>query len=412
MLKKMLETIKTAMLSLLANKSRSMLTMLGVLIGVAAVITMIAVGTGASRQMESIMSGIGSNVIMLMPGSNRQGGIQLGTGSGRQITYADAIAIKNECPSVLEVSPMVGASTQVVLGNQNWATQTQGVTTGAFSVNVWSIAEGSFFNEADVRGATKVCLLGSTVAKNLLGEGNEAGAIGQSIRINKVPFEVVGVLAPKGAQFGNDQDDVVMVPITTAMRRLVRSQIADQVRNVSIQAINADSVSTAMNEVTALMRQRRGTAPGRDDEFSIRNLAQMIESARQSSQVMSLLLGAVASVSLLVGGIGIMNIMLVSVTERTREIGIRMAIGARRRDIRFQFLLEAMILSLLGGAMGILLGFGISQAITKFLGWQTEVSISSIILSAGFSGIVGIFFGFYPAWKASLLRPIDALRAD
>jgi len=245
-----------------------------------------------------------------------------------------------------------------------------------------------------------------------MGEGNEAGAIGQSIRINKVPFEVVGVLAPKGAQFGNDQDDIVMVPITTAMRRLVRSQIADQVRNVSIQAINADSVSAAMNEVTALMRQRRGTASYRDDEFSIRNLAQMIESARQSSQVMALLLGAVASVSLLVGGIGIMNIMLVSVTERTREIGIRMAIGARRRDIRFQFLLEAMILSLLGGAVGILLGFGISQTITKFLGWQTEVSIFSIILSAGFSGLVGVFFGFYPAWKASLLRPIDALRAD
>ncbi|MCL2768090.1 MAG: ABC transporter permease [Synergistaceae bacterium] len=408
----MFETFKTAMLSLLANKSRSMLTMLGVLIGVAAVITMIAVGTGASRQMESIMSGIGSNVIMLMPGSNRQGGIQLGSGSGRQITYADAMAIKNECPSVLEVSPMVSSFTQVVLGNQNWATQTQGVTTGAFSVNVWNIAEGSFFSEADVRGATKVCLLGSTVATNLMGEGNEAGAIGQSIRINKVPFEVVGVLAPKGAQFGNDQDDVVMVPITTAMRRLVRSQIADQVRNVSIQVINADSVTAAMNEVTALMRQRRGTAEGRDDEFTIRNLAQMIESARQSSQVMALLLGAVASVSLLVGGIGIMNIMLVSVTERTREIGIRMAIGARRGDIRFQFLLEAMILSLLGGAIGILSGFGISQAITKFLGWQTEVSIYSIIISAGFSGIVGIFFGFYPAWKASLLRPIDALRAD
>jgi len=408
----MYETFKTAMLSLLANKPRSMLTMLGVLIGVAAVITMVALGTGASSQMESIMSGMGSNIIMLMPGSNRQGGIQLGSGSGTPITYADAIAIKNECPSVLEVSPMVSATTQVVLGNQNWATQTQGVTTGAFSVNVWNIAEGGFFGDSDIRGATKVCVLGSTVAKSLMGEGNEAEIIGQSIRINKTPFEVIGVLAPKGAQFGNDQDDVIMVPITTAMRRLVRSQTSGQVRNISIQAINANSVESAMNEVTALMRQRRESTPGREDDFSIRNLAQMMESVKESSRVMSMLLGAVASVSLLVGGIGIMNIMLVSVTERTREIGIRMAIGARRGDIRFQFLLEAMILSLIGGAVGIFSGFGISQGITRFLGWQTEVSVFSIILSVGFSGFVGVFFGFYPAWKASLLRPIDALRAD
>jgi len=408
----MFETLKTALLSLLANKSRSMLTMLGVLIGVAAVITMVAVGTGASRQMESIMSGMGTNIIVLMPGSGRQGGIQLGTGSGTPITYADAMAIRNECPSVLEVSPMVSSSTQVVLGNQNWSTQTQGVTTGVFSVNVWNIAEGSYFDESDIRGATKVCILGSTVAKSLVGEGNEADVVGQNIRINKIPFEVIGVLAPKGAQMGSDQDDVIMVPITTAMRRLVRSQTVGQVRNVSIQAINAASVESAMNEVTALMRQRRETAHGREDDFSIRNLAQMMESAKESSRVMSLLLGAVASVSLLVGGIGIMNIMLVSVTERTREIGIRMAIGARRRDIRFQFLLEATILSLLGGAVGILLGFGVSQAITKFIGWQTEVSVFSIILAAGFSGFVGVFFGFYPAWKASLLRPIEALRAD
>lgn len=408
-----METFRTAVISLLANKSRSLLTMLGVLIGVAAVITMTAVGTGASLEMEKMLSGMGSNLIVLMPGSSRQGGTQQGAGTGAPITYADALAIKSECPSVLEVAPLVATSAQIVYGNQNWATQTQGITTGTFSVNMWNIKDGILFGDSDVRGGTKVCVLGATVAKSLSGGGNASSIVGETIRINKVPFEVVGVLSEKGqSQFGSDQDDIVFVPITTAMRRLVRSQTVGQVRNISIQAHDAASVASAMNEVTALMRQRRDLPPGKDDDFTIRNLAQMVESAEQSGRVMSLLLGAVASVSLLVGGIGIMNIMLVSVTERTREIGIRMAIGARAGDIRFQFLLEALLLSLVGGILGILLGFGVSQAITQLLGWRTEVSIISVFISAGFSGFVGIFFGFYPAWKASLLRPIDALRAD
>jgi putative ABC transport system permease protein len=405
-----LETLRTAMSSLWANKTRSLLTMLGVIIGVSAVIAMIAIGTGASSQMEGLISSMGSNMIILRPNSPRSGGVRQGAGSGATLTLSDVTAIQDECWSVLEVAPQVNVSAQLIYENRNWPSQVVGTSPGFFVIRTLEPRLGRLLDEEDDRSSAKVCVIGQTVATELFGR---ADPIGNAIRINKIPFEVVGVLAAKGqSSMGQDQDDTVIVPITTAQRRLVRSGLAGSVNMAFIQAREANMMDSVLSEVRALLRQRHRLDSSKDDDFELRNMTQMLESLAQSTQVMSLLLGSVASISLLVGGIGIMNIMLVSVTERTREIGIRMAIGARAWDIRLQFLLEALLLSIAGGIVGLLLGFAASKAVTAFLKWPTSVSGTAIALAVGFSGFVGIFFGFYPAWKASLLRPIDALRFE
>ena len=405
-----METLRTAVSSLWANKTRSLLTMLGVIIGVSAVIAMVAIGTGASIQMESVISGLGSNMLMLRSGTPRTGGVRLSTGSTARLTVDDIQAIADECWSIGAVAPQVSTSAQLIRENLNWPSRIVGTWPGYYGIQNYSIDQGRLTDEEDERSAAKVCVIGQTTVRELFG-GRDP--LGETIRINKIPFEVVGVLASKGQNaMGDDQDDIVIVPLSTAQRRLIRGALAGTVNMAFVQARDISMMDSAISEMTLLLRQRHRIIGDKEDDFEIRNMTQMIESMQESTQVMSLLLGAVASISLLVGGIGIMNIMLVSVTERTREIGIRMAIGARAWDIRVQFLLEALLLSMAGGLIGILLGYGASGAVTAFLGWPTTVSEGAVGMAAGFSAMVGVFFGFYPAWKASLLRPIDALRFD
>ncbi len=406
-----MEIIKTALRSLLGNRTRSILTMLGIIIGVGAVITMVAIGRGAAQQVEGFVAGFGANLVLVFPAPPNTTGARGAAGSGATLTLDDANAIANESFSIQCVAPEANGSAQVIYGNSNWSTSFTGSTPDILSVRNLEIAEGACFSDADVRSAAKVCVLGPTVVKELFGY---ADPIDANIRIKNIPFKVVGVLKAKGANsFGQDQDDVIFVPITTAQRRLVRfGSRVDSVRRINVQARDRDSITAAQNEVRAILRQRHRLTDGVEDDFNIRDLTQALENAASSAEVMSILLGAVASISLLVGGIGIMNIMLVSVSERTREIGIRMAVGARPSNVRVQFLTEAVVLSLLGGAIGIIGGVGISQAITKFVKWPTIISPESILIAVGFSAGVGVFFGFWPAWKASNLDPIDALRTE
>ena len=406
----MFEVMRTAVFSLWANKTRSMLTMLGVVIGVGAVIAMVAVGNGASAQMEGVISSMGANMIVLRSGTQTTSGVRQAAGSRENITMSDIRAIEEECWSIARVAPQVSTGAQLVFENRNWPSQVIGTTPSFFDIREFQTQNGRILDEDDVRSALKVAVIGETVARELFGR---ADPIGQNIRIRNILFEVVGVLAPKGqSAMGQDQDDTVIIPVTTAQRRLARSAMLDTVGMAFIQARDTSMMDSAIAEVRGLLRQRHRLTPDREDTFTLQNLTQMLDTMAQTTRVMSLLLGTVASISLLVGGIGIMNIMLVSVTERTREIGIRMAIGARKGDIRVQFLLEAMLLSLIGGCVGILIGMGASAAVTEFLKWPTHVSGGAVALAAGFSCFVGVFFGFYPAWKASLLRPIDALRFE
>jgi putative ABC transport system permease protein len=406
----MFEVFRTAISSLWANKTRSILTMLGVVIGVGAVIAMIAVGNGASGQMEGVISTMGVNLIMIRPGAPSQGGVRMSAGSGARLTLADIRAIEEECWSIQAVAPQVSTGAQVIFENRNWSTSITGTTAGFFDIREYQVDSGRFLDDEDERSAAKVAMLGATVARELF-DGMDP--VGRSIRIRSIPFEIVGVLAAKGqSAMGPDQDDMIVVPITTAQRRLTRSSFPDAINMAYVQARDSSMIESAMDEVSGLLRQRHRISQGGDDDFNIGNMTDVINSLAQTTRVMTLLLGSVASISLIVGGIGIMNIMLVSVTERTREIGIRMAIGARAFDIRIQFLLEAMLLSLLGGIVGILLGCGASVGVSQVLKWPTTVSGSAIALAAGFSCFVGVFFGFYPAWKASMLRPIDALRFE
>jgi len=403
-------TLKISFRALWVNKMRSSLTMLGIIIGVGAVIAMLAVGTGASRKISQQIASIGSNLIIVIPGSITQGGVRLGAGAQSTLNRDDAEAIRRECPAVQAVSSEMRRAAQVVFGNQNWATAITGVEPGMLEVRDWDLASGRNFSEQDVRNATKVCLLGQTVADSLFGSMDP---VGQIIRIRKIPFMVVGILDRKGqSPIGQDQDDVVFIPITTAQKKVFGTTHAGTIGSIQVKAVSAESLPEAERQVTELLRQRHRIGPGREDDFTVRNLTSMLQVAEQSTRVMTLLLGAIASVSLLVGGIGIMNIMLVSVTERTREIGIRMAVGAKARDIRLQFIIEALTLSLIGGIAGILLGVTVSGILSFLAGWSTEVSVLSIFLAFGFSSLVGIFFGFYPAYKASLLHPIDALRHE
>ncbi|PKN33756.1 MAG: multidrug ABC transporter substrate-binding protein [Deltaproteobacteria bacterium HGW-Deltaproteobacteria-19] len=403
-------TLKISIRALWVNKMRSSLTMLGIIIGVGAVIAMLAVGTGASRKISQQIASIGSNLIIVIPGSMTQGGVRLGAGAQSTLSREDAEAIGRECPAVQAVSAEMRRAAQVVYGNQNWATAIQGLEPGALEVRDWGLVDGRNFSEQDVRNATKVCLLGQTVVDSLFGSMDP---VGQIVRIRKIPFVVIGVLEKKGqSPIGQDQDDVVFIPITTALKKVFGTTHAGTIGSIMVKAVSTEALPEAERQVTELLRQRHRIGPGREDDFTVRNLTSMLQVAEQSTKVMTLLLGAIASVSLLVGGIGIMNIMLVSVTERTREIGIRMAVGAKARDIRLQFIIEALTLSLIGGVTGILVGVTVSGILSALAGWSTEVSILSIFLAFGFSALVGIFFGFYPAYKASLLHPIDALRHE
>ena len=403
-------TIKISLRALRVNKMRSALTMLGIIIGVGAVITMLAVGTGARQRIGEQIASMGSNLLIVLPGTTTSGGARMGAGSQMTLSTSDAEAIQRECPAVLYVAPVLGGVAQVIYGNQNWSTGVTGTTPAMLEVRDWPLSEGRPFAEEDVRSASKVCLLGQTVVDNLFGG---IYPIGQVVRIKNVPFTVIGVLDRKGqSPNGQDQDDTIYIPVTTAQKKIFGTTFPGMVRIIMVKAKGAEELSQAEKQITELLRQRHRIAQKQDDDFTVRNLTQMMQAAEESAKIMALLLGAVASVSLLVGGIGIMNIMLVSVTERTREIGIRMAVGAKTWDIRLQFLIEALILSLIGGGIGIVIGVSGSQVLSTIAGWPTIVSLFSIFLAFGFSGVVGIFFGFYPAMKASLLDPIEALRYE
>jgi putative ABC transport system permease protein len=403
-------TLKISLRALRVNKMRSALTMLGIIIGVGAVIAMLAVGTGASEKISEQISSIGSNLIIILPGSTTSGGLRMGMGSQPTLTRDDAEAILKESPAVQEVAPVLNGAAQIVYGNQNWSTGVTGTTPSMLIIRDWPLASGRTFTDQDIRNATKVAILGQTVVDNLFGN---IEPVGQMIRIKKVPFMVIGVLDRKGqSPQGQDQDDTIYIPVSTAQKKIFGTSFPGMVRTIMVKAKTTEDLGPAERQINELLRQRHHLGPRQDNDFTVRNLTQIMQVAEQSTKVMTLLLGAIASVSLLVGGIGIMNIMLVSVTERTREIGIRMAVGAKTWDIRLQFIIEALTLALIGGIAGILLGIGGSKLLSLFAGWSTVVSTLSVVLAFGFSGLVGIFFGFYPAYKASLLNPIDALRYE
>jgi len=405
-----LSTLRIALRALWVNKMRSALTMLGIIIGVSAVIIMLAVGTGISRKISGQISSIGSNLIIILPGSSNQGGIRMGGGSQSTLTKDDADAILRECSAVSTVAPIHNGPAQVVFGNQNWSTSIQGTTPGILEVKDCGLTAGRNMTDQDIRNATKVCLLGQTVVDNLFGSMDP---IGQIIRIKKIPFTVIGVLESKGQSLGGqDQDDTILIPLTTAQKKIFGTTIPGMVRTIMVKARSAEDLTIAERQVNDLLRQRHRIGPNKEDDFTVRNLTQILQMAEQTTNALTLLLGAIASVSLLVGGIGIMNIMLVSVTERTREIGIRMAVGAKTWDIRIQFIIEALTLSMIGGITGIIIGSSGSVILSTVFEYPSVVSPLSVLLSFGFSGLVGIFFGFYPAYKASLLNPIDALRFE
>ncbi len=400
-------TLLSAFRALKRNKMRSFLTMLGIIIGVSAVIVMLAIGQGAKFSVEQQINALGTNVLIVIPGTQQTGGIRVGAGSATTLTEDDALAIQKECPAVALVSPGTRGGGQVIAGSQNWATGIEGTGPDYLEIRKWKVGYGEFYTEQDIRSASKVCVLGKTVADNLFPDGNP---VGQTVRIRNVPFKVVGVLEQKGQNaMGQDQDDIILAPYTTVARRLSWSS---NLRQILVSATSPAGIAAAQSQITDLLRMRHKIAAYDQDDFTIRNQADLATAATATTDILTYLLASVAGVSLLVGGIGIMNIMLVSVTERTREIGIRMSIGARSRDILTQFLIEALVLSLLGGIVGIGLGIAGSGVISSIVKWPTIISVLSIVLSFGFSIGIGIFFGFYPARKAALLNPIDALRYE
>ena len=401
---------RIAMKAVGRNKLRSGLTMLGIMIGVGAVISMIAIGSGAKARIQEQMAAMGSNLLMVRSGSATSGGVRMGAGSVPTLTAEDAEAIAEEIPAVKYAAPRLNGVAQLVFENQNWSTTVRATTPEALWIRDWPVVRGRLMNQADLDRAAKVCLLGQTVKEYLFGQMNP---VGQIVRINKFPFTVIGVLAMKGqTSWGRDRDDTVYIPLTTGQRLLFGAQFPGMVHSIMVQARTYAELKPAEAAITRLLRQRHRIRPKQEDDFSIRNLTEFMTTAEASAGVMSLLLGAMASISLLVGGIGIMNIMLVSVTERTREIGIRLAVGARSRDILFQFLMESLVLSLIGGAVGVLLGILASQLLTHFFKWPTLISHFALLLAFSFSAGVGIFFGFYPARKAARLDPIEALRYE
>jgi putative ABC transport system permease protein len=404
--------LRVAMRALAVNKLRSSLTMLGIIIGVGAVIVMIAVGGGAQARVEEQIRSLGSNLLLILSGTTTSGGVRMGFGSNLTISEDDAAAITREVPEAL-AAPALRGTAQIVWGNQNWSTVIFGVSPDYFEVRQWSFAAGGPFDATDVAGATKVCLIGQTVARQLFGG---VDPVGQQIRIRRVPFTVIGVLEAKGqSMMGADQDDLILMPISTARKRVLGATNLAKQRSVGtiwVKVREGYDMKAAEEQVRALLRQRHRLQPGQDDDFSLRNLEEVAATQEASSRVLALLLAAVASVSLVVGGIGIMNIMLVSVTERTREIGLRMAVGARTRDILGQFLVEAVTLSLLGGLVGVALGTAAAFAVAQLAGWRIVLSLEAVLLAVAFAFVIGVFFGFYPARKAARLNPVEALRFE
>jgi len=405
----LLMIIRVAFRALIRNKMRAALTMLGIIIGVSAVIAMVSIGQGASASVQAQIESIGTNLLFVSAGAQNVGGVRSGTGDTgtNTMTVDDLDAIKREVPSVSMVTPNVNARSQMVAGNMNWNTGVTGVSEQYPDIRKWPVASGSFFTDVDVRTAARVIVIGQTLADNLY-PGTDP--VGQDIRVMNLPFRVVGVMAKKGQDpQGRDQDDVAFAPYTTVQKKILGR---DRVQIAFVSAISQDATYTAQSQITDLLRQRHKLGANEPNDFTVRNMTDVAEAANETSKTMTILLACIAGVSLLVGGIGIMNIMLVSVTERTREIGIRMAIGARSSAVRSQFLIESIVLSLTGGTIGIILGVVLSLAIPAFLGWPTLVSMMAIIGSVLFSAAVGIFFGYYPARKAAALDPIEALRYE
>lgn len=393
-----------------ANKMRSILTSLGIIIGVAAVIVMLAVGNGAQISIQDEMKTMGSNLIIVRSGVATSSGARGGHGSQPTMKKADGDAIQEKIAKISLAAPVLEETAQIVYGNTNWSTGITGTDNRLFYIKEWELSYGRYFSDTDVRNANKVAILGQTVVNELFGD---VDPLGKTIRIKGVPFQVVGVLIPRGQSgMGQDQDDAVYIPITTAQKKLMGIKFPDQVRHIMLQAVDSASTYTAQEEIRQLLRQRHNLGTNKDDDFVIMNLTQMMEMMENSTKVMTILLGSIAGISLLVGGIGIMNIMLVSVTERTREIGIRMAIGAKTWDIRLQFLMESLVLSLIGGLVGIVIGLAGAALVTHFSSLKAVVSLIYVLLPFSFAGFVGLFFGFYPAYKASLLNPINALRYE
>jgi len=400
-------TFNVAFRALRRNKLRSVLTALGIIIGVGAVIAMVGIGNGAKAQVESQIASLGQNVILIFSGSTTASGIRTGWGGAGTLKVEDAEAIRREVPGVVAVSEEVASNTQVAAGNQNWFTRVLGESADYFDLRQWPLADGAPFTAQDVRSANKVCVIGRTTATQIYGNDSP---VGQILRIKNVPFVITGVLTPKGLSAqGPDQDDVVVMPYTSAMKRVSGGTT---LRNINVQVGSASQLQPAQQQIISLLRQRHNIRAGKDDDFTVRGQQEIAEMATAQSKTMTLLLGAIAGVSLIVGGIGIMNIMLVSVTERTREIGVRLAVGAHGHDILTQFLIEAVALSSVGGLIGIILGIGASRLLSIYASWPTLISTTSIAIAFLFSAAVGVFFGFYPARKAAALDPIEALRYE
>ncbi len=402
-----LMTLRIALRALRRNKLRSFLTMLGIIIGVGAVIAMVAIGEGAKALVRAQIASLGTNVLVILPGSSVPGGVRTGVGGVRTLIDTDARAVMEEVPAVAFASPSLRSTQQVIAGNQNWATLIQGVSPEFQHIRDWQVEDGRFITDGDLDSAAKIAVIGQTVADNLFGNDDPIDAV---IRIRNIPFRIVGILQGKGQTGqGVDQDDTIMVPYTTMQKRILR---ITWVQSIHVSVTSAERMQEAQQQITALLRQRHRIQTDQEDDFLIHNLSDIAAASSGTTEVMAILLGSIASISLLVGGIGIMNIMLVSVTERTREIGIRMAVGARSRDIMLQFIVEAVVIAALGGAIGILLGVGSSNMIHRVMEWPILIRPDIIAFALVVSGSVGVFFGFYPAQKAAHLDPIDALRYE
>ena len=408
-----LTAFRSALRALSANALRSVLTMLGIIIGVAAVIAMIAVGQGATQRVQEQMKGLGSNIMLVLPGGVSQAGVRLGAQTRQRLTEEDAQAIALEIPEVQVAAPTSRTTGQLVWGNSNWGSTIIGVNNDFLEARDWPLQSGRMFDAAEIAGSAKVAWVGATVVRELLGDQD---AVDQVIRVRGIPITVIGVLSPKGQNsMGQDQDDVVMIPIGTLRNRIWGGDATSRLKRVgaiSVKVRDGQDMKEVESSIQDLLRQRFKVQAGADDPFTVRNLTEILQAQEESSRVMTLLLAAVAGISLVIGGIGIMNIMLVSVTERTREIGLRMAVGARGRDILTQFLIEAVTLSLIGGAIGVLLGALATWAVGAFAGWDVSLSWASVVLAVGFSGFVGVFFGYYPAQRAAKMLPIQALRYE